>query len=315
MAAEESVVPPGAFIPSGEQYSISYGDQHATIVEVGGGIRSYGLGDRAVLDPYALDAMCDGAHGTPLVPWPNRLADGRYSFDGNDYQVALTEPDKHNAIHGLLRWHNWQAVSHEDSEVVVGQRLHPTPGYPFGLDVRVGYRLDDDGLTVTTTATNIGPTAAPWACGAHPYLSPGTGLVDDATLHFDAALRIDTDDERQLPKGELPVAGSPYDFADPRKIGDLEVDFAFRELGRDADGRAWVRLTGGDGRCAELWVDQTYPYVELFTGDTLTPDRKRRGLGVEPMTAPPNAFATGEDVVRLEPGRTTTHRWGARLAD
>jgi aldose 1-epimerase len=75
-----------------------------------------------------------------------------------------------------------------------------------------------------------------------------------------------------------------------------------------------TRLTGPDGRSAELWVDEHHPIFEIFTGDTLRPDRRRQGLGVEPMTCPPNAFQTGEGVVRLEPGQTVTTRWGVRLA-
>ena len=66
-----------ASVPSGEQFEIVHGEHRATIVEVGGGVREYAVGDRQVLDPYARDAMCDGAHGAPLIPWPNRLADGR----------------------------------------------------------------------------------------------------------------------------------------------------------------------------------------------------------------------------------------------
>lgn len=79
--------------PSGDQFQIRHGDQRATIVEVGGGVREYLTGDRAVLESYPLEAICDGAHNTPLIPWPNRLADGRYRFDGVDHQVALTEPE------------------------------------------------------------------------------------------------------------------------------------------------------------------------------------------------------------------------------
>lgn len=67
--------------PSGEQFEISYGEQRATIVEVGAGVREYVVGERPVLDPYPLQAMCDGGHGAPLIPWPNRIADGRYRFD------------------------------------------------------------------------------------------------------------------------------------------------------------------------------------------------------------------------------------------
>lgn len=301
------------FTPSGDQHEISHGDQHAVVVEVGGGVRKYRVGSRAVLDPYDAAAMCDGAHGSPLVPWPNRLADGKYCFDGSDYQVALTEPKSNTAIHGFLRWRNWQLLSRTASRVVVAYVLHPLQGFPFCFDVRVAYELDDDGLRVTTTGTNIGEQTAPWACGAHPYLSPGSGPIDAATLSFTAGLRIDTN-ERQLPIGDVPVAGTPYDFSDPRPIGDTAIDYAFRDVLRDVEGRAWVRLTGSDGRTAELWCDSSYPFVELFTGDTLAAHRRRRGLGVEPMSAPPNAFATGDSLLRIAPGETTTHVWGARLA-
>ena len=279
--------------PSGRQYEIRHGEQVAVVVEVGGGVREYRVGARAVLDPYPLDAMCDGAHGAPLVPWPNRLADGRYRFDGVDHQVAITEPEKGNAIHGFLRWRSWDAVREEPNRVTMGTRLHPLTGYPFLLDVEVDYRLDDAGLTVTTTATNRGDRSCPYGAGQHPYLSPGSGVIDDAVLSFMAGNRIVTDQTRQLPTGVEPVAGGRFDFSDPRRLGDLRIDFAFTDLARDETGLAWVRLAGPDGRRVELWVDGTYPIVELYTGDTLRPDRRRLGLGAEPMTCPPNAFQSG----------------------
>ncbi|HWU23957.1 MAG TPA: aldose 1-epimerase family protein [Nocardioides sp.] len=303
--------------PSGQQHEIAHGEQRATIVEVGGGIREYVVGGRNVLHPYPIDRMCDGAHGAPLIPWPNRLEDGRYRFDGTDHQVALTEPEKHNAIHGFQHWRPWELVEHRPDCAVMGATLFPMQGYPFTLLLRVEYRLSDEGLTVTTTATNLGDRAAPYGCGQHPYLSPGSPgdqLVDDCTLRFGAGTRVLTDPERQLPTGTEQVAGTAYDFGEGRRLGDLEIDFAFTGLDRDADGRSWVRLTGTDGRTASLWVDESYPLIEIFTGDTLPPGRRRRGLGVEPMTCPPNAFHTGDGVVRLEPGATVTTRWGARLA-
>jgi aldose 1-epimerase len=300
--------------PSGEQFEIRLGDQRATVVEVGGGIREYAVGDRDVLEPYAVEAMCDAAHGAPLIPWPNRLADGRYTFDGVERQLPLTEPGKRNAIHGLLRWRNWRCAEREPARVVVATRLHPAPGYPFTLDVAIQYALADDGLTVTTTATNVGDATLPYGAGQHPYLSPGQGLIDDAEVELVAGRWLGTDDERQLPTGLRPVDGSPYDFRTGRRLGAQAVDFAFTDLGRDADGRAWVRLAGRDGHTAALWVDGHYPYLELFTGDSLAPDRRRRGLGCEPMTCPPNAFATGQDVVRLEPAAAHVARWGARIS-
>jgi aldose 1-epimerase len=299
--------------PSGQQLEISWRDQRATVVEVGGGIRQYAVGERAVLDPYPVEAMCDGAHGAPLIPWPNRLADGRYSFDGVDYQTALTEPETHNAIHGFLRWRPWRVLGHADAEVTMGAWLYPMDGYPFCVEVEVNYALGHDGLTVATTATNRGRDACPYGSGQHPYLSPGSGLIDACTVQLQAATRILTDDERQLPTGTEAVAGTAYDFAQAKLLGAERLDFAFSDLARDGDGRAWVRLGGADGVTAELWVDETYPIIELYSGDTLAPDRQRTALGTEPMTCPPNGLASGEGVIRLEPGQSVTTTWGARL--
>ncbi len=303
-----------SYAPSGEQFELTFGDQHATIVEVGGGVRAYRVGNRHVLNPYAIDEMCEGAAGAPLIPWPNRLGDGRYRFDGRDYQVALTEPEKNNALHGFLRWRSWTAYERDDHRIVMGTRLHPMQGYPFALDVRVEYRLDDAGLTVVTTATNVGDTACPYAGGQHPYLSPGSGLIDDCTLQLPGATRIVTDAARQLPTGVEAVAGTVFDFTSPRALGPLAIDYAYADLARDDAGRAWVHLTGTDGATASVWVDAAYPIVEIFTADTLSPVRRRAGLGTEPMTAPPNALQTGELVIRLEPGESTTATWGATLS-
>jgi len=267
--------------PSGKQFRISAGGHAATIVEVGGGVREYTVDGQPVLQPYPLEAMCDGAHGAPLIPWPNRLAGGRYTFGGVDYQVALSEPEKNNAIHGFLRWRSWHPLRHEPDRV--------------------------------TTATNSGEQACPYGCGQHPYLSPGDGLVDDCTLHLDAATRITTNDQRQLPTGRQPVEGTRYDFRDGRRLADLQVDYAFTDLTRDNAGKAWTRLVRPDGTSAELWIDQAYPIVEIYTADTLAPARRRRGMGTEPMTCPPNALQTGEGVIALQPGSSSTSSWGAVL--
>jgi len=299
--------------PSGEQFEIAAGAQRATIVEVGGGIREYRDGEREVLEPYALRAICDGGHGAVLVPWPNRLGEGRYSFDGTEQRLALTEPARGNAIHGLARWRAWRALEHEPGRVLMGLRLHPEPGYPFDVRVGVEYRLDEDGLAVTTTATNLGAGDCPYGTGQHPYLSPGPGTLDDCTLELPAATLITTDPGSGLPTGREPVDGGPLDFRSPRPLAGLQVDSPFTDLDRGEDGRARARLRCPDGAAVELWVDEAYTVLELFTGDTLGPDRRRRGLALEPMSCPPDAFRSGEGLVRLGPGASHTARWGVAL--
>jgi aldose 1-epimerase len=300
--------------PSGEQFEIVHGEQRATIVEVGGGIRAYSHGERDVLEPYPLEEICDGAHGAVLLPWPNRLGDGSYEFDGRKYQVELSEPEKHNAIHGFLRWVPWRASEHDPDRVVMQTRLHPRPGYPFDLAVRVEYALAEDGLEVVTTAVNLGDDAAPFGTGQHPYLSPGGGTVDACTLELPAQTVILTDPERQLPCGRADVEGGPLDFRKPRLLGEIEIDSPFADLVRDWEGIATARLTGADGATVELWVDGQYELLEAFTGDTLPPERRRTGLAMEPMTCPPDAFRNGDGLIRLEPGDSVSATWGARLA-
>ncbi len=232
--------------PSGEQWEIRYGSGAdsacATVVEVGGGLREYEVGGIAILDPFPLDAVCDGAHNMPLVPWPNRIRDGRYSFAGRDYQLDLSEPAQHNAIHGFGRWRNWTLRKREGNRIVAGLLLHPQPGYPFTLDVAVEYALDKAGLTVRTTASNLGDESCPYGCGQHPYLSCGTERIDELTLELDAAKWLPTD-AQQIPTGTEAVADSPYDFRGGRTIGEQKIDYAFTDLARDADGKAWARVT------------------------------------------------------------------------
>ena len=281
-------------------------------MEVGGGVRTFEADGQPVLDPYPAESICDGAHGTPLIPWPNRLADGRYSFEDQDFQVALTEPEQGNAIHGFLRWQAWQPVEREADRVTMSVRIHPCPGYPFEVEATVAYQLGDGGLTVTTTLLNASDQACPVGHGQHPYLSGGAGLIDDCELQHPGRTRILTD-ERQLPNGREGVGGTPFDFGEQRSIGELEVDFAFTDLVRDAEGRAWTRLTRPEGSTASLWVDRAYPFVELYTGHTLSPDRARRGLGTEPMTCAPDGFNNREGLVILAPGEETKATWGARI--
>jgi aldose 1-epimerase len=295
--------------PSGEQFSFGSGRFEAVAVEVGGGIRSLTADGRAVLDGYPVDEMCSGARGAPLIPWPNRLADGRYTYRGTDYQVALTEVQTHNAIHGFLRWRNWSLRERSENAVELGTVLHPLTGYPFTVDTRVRYELDDAGLAVTTTATNLGGEPCPFGCGQHPYLTAGTEFVDECTLRLEATSWLPTDD-RGLPTGTESVQGSPYDFRGGRRIGEQHIDYAFTDLARDDDGRAWVVMSAPDGRTTRLWVDEHYPFVELYSGDTQPPEKRRRGMGMEPMTCAPNGFASGDGLLTLEPGQMFSARWG-----
>ena len=297
--------------PSGEQIEIARDGHHAVIVEVSGGVRSYEVDGRSLLDGYAAEEMCTGARGQLLVPWPNRLRDGRYDFDGESFQVPLSEPDKQNAIHGFLRWVSWTVADRAEDRVVMEHTLHPRAGYPFGLHTSVEYRVDAGGLTSTVTATNVGDRTCPYGMGVHPYLRVDEESVDSYWLESPANRQL-TMDERAIPTGVADVEGTPYDFRSPRRIGGTVIDTAFTDVPREPDGRAWVRVWNGErDHGVGIWMDERYPYYMLFTGDTL-PDReeRRRSMAVEPMTCAPNAFASGDGLITLAPGASVVSSWG-----
>lgn len=290
--------------PSGEQYVLTAGPYRAVVVEGGGGLREATVDGRPLLDGYAEDALADGARGQVLAPWPNRLRDGRWTWQARGLQLPLSEPAKGNASHGLVRWSGWTLAEQAPDRVVLTFRLLPQPGYPFLLDLAIDHRVDaGTGLSVVLTATNAGDGPAPVALGMHPYLAaPDGGLVDGCVLHVPAATRLLVDD-RSLPTGTAPVDGSTDDLREPVPVGDRVLDVAYT----DRSG-SQVRLSAG-GRTTVLTTDA--PWLQVFTGDTLAPDRRRRGLAVEPLTAPADAFNRGEATV-LEPGGSSALRWALR---
>jgi aldose 1-epimerase len=295
--------------PSGEQIEIAADDQRAVVVEVGGGLRAYAAGSRDLIDGYGVEEMCSSGKGQVLIPWPNRLQDGGYEFDGRRHQLPLDEPERRNAIHGLVRWATWSAVVRQPHRVVMEHVLYPQPGYPFSLKLSIEYALSDSGLHVRTTATNVGAVPCPFSSGAHPYLTLGKAAIDRLILRVPGSTVLRSD-ERGLPTGAETVEGTEYDFRKPRPIGAIALDNAFTDLDRDANGLAHVELRDPDQRkWVSLWVDETYPYLMVFSGDLL-PDVHRRSLAIEPMTCPPNAFRTGVGLIRLEPGSKFTSTWG-----
>ncbi|MHB1738945.1 MAG: aldose 1-epimerase family protein [Actinomycetes bacterium] len=304
--------------PSGEQHLVRAGGYEAVVVQVGGGLRRLRHDGSDLVAGYPIDAICDGGRGQILAPWPNRVADGRYVVEGRTLQLDLSDPAGQAAIHGLVRWEPWRLAERHDDHVRLTHRLSARPGYPWTLDLEVDYRLGTDGLTVTMRARNLTAVTVPYAQGAHPYLSVGHEEVDQARLLVPARTALRTD-SRGLPTGRVRLAGagghadpdsSSVDFSTDRSISTAVLDTPYTDLVRDADGRARARLQVSGRPEVVLWVDEGFGWIQVFTGDTLAPQHRRRGLALEPNSAPPNALATGEDLTWLAPGADVTGRWG-----
>ena len=291
---------------TGKQFTIRAGKHEVTAVEVGGGLRSYTHDGADVLAPYGEHELPPSAAGAVLVPWPNRMARGRYAFAGQTYQVPITEVPRGNAIHGLARWVRWSPVAISSAAVTLGVDIVPQPGWPFEIRAEVTYALHPDhGLAVTAVARNHGATPAPFGAGFHPYFSLRGHKLDEVTLHVPAEQRLVTD-EAQLPVGLQTVAKTHFDLRRARRLGPTRFDDGFTDLST-VDGRGSVDVGTGSGG-ARLWFDETFQYLQVYTHEHLGGGAP--AVAVEPMTCPANAFNSGAGLLILEPGKMWTGTWG-----
>lgn len=289
--------------PTGAQFELRRGRQRLVVTEIGAGVRSWTVGGRELLASFSAGEYDAAFSGRVLVPWPNRVRDGRYAFEGVEHRLELSEPERGNALHGLVLQSRWRGVRTSARRVSLSYALAPRTGYPFELALSVSYELASGGVVMTLHATNVGTERAPFGAGFHPYLTPGTTDVEDMVLEIPASARVPVD-ERLLPTGAAtPVDGSELDFRRPRPLGALRVDACFGELGRSPAGVARVRLgtNSGAGQLT-VWMDERFHFVQVFTADA--------AIAVEPMTCAPDAFNTGDGLVVLEPGASFTGRCG-----
>jgi aldose 1-epimerase len=295
---------------TGAQHEISAGDYQAIVTELGAGLRTLRYRRQAVITEYEADELPPGAAGQLLAPWPNRIDSGLYTVVDTQHQLDLSEPANRNAIHGLTRWAAWAAVKPAPDRVQLRHALLGRKGYPFCLELAIEYTVRaDTGLVVSTTARNVGSRSAPYGTGSHPYLTTGAPLIDKCTLALPASLWLPAD-KRGIPLGcPKDITGTSLDFRKPQPVGATHLDHSFTGLARDQEGRAWAQLTG-NGKQVSLWADEGYGWLQVFTGDTLASTHRRKALAVEPMTCPPNAFATEMDLIMLAPGVSVHHTWG-----
>lgn len=297
--------------PSGDQFRISHGSHRATVTQVGAALREYSVDGRDVVVPFGADEISPVFNSAVLIPWPNRLRDGSYEYGGETHQLPVTEPARNTALHGLAAWERWSVREHSGSAVALELELVARPGYPFQLVAQIRYSLSDAGLGVTLDVTNVGASTAPYGCGFHPWLSTGGADLDECTVRLDAGTRVTTDD-RLLPTGTEPASGT-YDLREPRSAAGLDLDDAYVDVVRDADGLSWAHLTAPDGRTSAVWMDESQDVWQICTGDHIAPDRRRHGLAAEPMTCVADAFRTRERLVHLAPGESHGVRWGLTL--
>jgi aldose 1-epimerase len=304
--------------PTGDQYELACdtpaGQARVTITQVAASIRSYSVGGVDVTEPYPESMATPSGCGSVLVPWPNRVADATWwwrdeSGSVTEQRLAVTEPARGNAIHGLLRYSPYLLVMRTKDTVTLSATVYPQLGYPFLLDTSVRYALSADGLAVQHTVLNAGEKDAPVAIGAHPYLKIGGVPTADLVLQLEATTHFEVDDRMNV-IGEHPVHGTEFDLRGGRRVGDLKLDDGFGGV-THRGGRAEHSLTAPDGRSVVLWAEDSYGYVQAFTHRSFaTLPAGEVAVAIEPMTAPAGALNSSQGLTWLAAGESLTTRWG-----
>jgi aldose 1-epimerase len=295
---------------SGGDITISSGDTVASIATVGATLRALRSAGRDLVVPFDADTVRPAFRGAILAPWPNRIVDGQYRFGGADHELALTEPKRHHALHGLVVWTDFDIVTQAADRVVLQTTIPAQVGYPFRVDVTVEYHVDADGLHTTVTGTNTGPAEAPWGTAPHPYLVAGAGRVDDWTLTLPADSVLEVTEDRLIPTALVGVTAE-FDMRAPSLIGARFIDHAYTDLTRDADGLATITLIADDGHGVRMQFGPECSWVQVHTADQSEPSIDRLGLAVEPMTCAPDAFNAGAErgLIVLAPGESSVASW------
>lgn len=276
---------------SGTTIALGAGEYRAEIVTVGAGIASLTHRERHIVIPHPPEEMPLAHLGKVLIPWPNRITNGTYLHEGMTLTPAINDRAGNTAIHGLLAWQTWQIVEQSAAHVVLSAFLAPTYGYPFMLAAEVTYRLDEHtGLSAHILSKNIGDATAPYGAGVHPYLTCNRQSVDECELRLPACQIFDVATSRHY-------ADAILDFRHARVIGKTCIDHTFNVPQRDAPWE--VRLLHPP-TAMSVWLRSDQPWLQIYSGEKV----QRKGLAVEPMSCPPDAFNSGIDRVWLHPGDT-----------
>ena len=247
--------------------------------------------------------------GAKLIPFPNRILDGRYTFNRKSYKLPLNFPSQKHAIHGLIYNQTFtvkeRTVSKRSASVLL-EHLYSgrTDGYPFKFKVQIKYALSRDGFECNTVIKNEHSATIPIGDGWHPYFSV-KGRLTDMLLRIPSTQQIEVDD-RMIPTGEVKAFEK---FASLSRIGDEKIDAGFQL--RKGGGHAKTELVDLElDLKVTVWQEtgeMKYNYIQVF----IPPSRK--SIAIEPMTCNINAFNNGEGLIILKPKSTFNATYGVRL--
>ncbi len=301
------------------ELSLSYENQRAVISPWGASLRRYYLADDegGTLDivwGYSGASNKKGGQGDVLMPFPGRIAGGRYSFDSETFQLERNDKEGPNAIHGFVRTLPWSVISQRPDcvrfSIGLAADRYASKGYPFSLTIMVTYALDRQGLSCEFRVRNVGHRPAPLGVGFHPYFTVGADPVDEIEVRIPAARFLEFN-QQLAPTGRLiPVEGTEWDHRTFSLIGHKRFNHCYIDLQRDRDGLATASIRRADkNRRIDVTMDEAFHAIVVYTGDAI-PGAARRAFAIEPMTCATDAFNHPDwGLISLAPGKMAEGRF------
>jgi aldose 1-epimerase len=205
--------------------------------ELGGAIGHLRHQGRDVLRPapeHADDPLQTACF--PLLPYANRIADGRFSFGGSVTRLPVEDRFAPHALHGTGWMRGWSVEASAPAWAVLSLDSAAGEGWPWAFRARQRFTLSDGGLEIVLSLENTGPDAAPAGLGLHPYFA--TGAEDRALFH---AYEVWIPDADLIPE-RLAPAGEVFDFSGGAARSDLPaIDHCYAGW----DGRAEIGTRAG----------------------------------------------------------------------
>jgi len=284
----------------------------AEIDPVGASLVSLILRGTQVIEPLAGSNPALFA-GVALAPWSNRIKNGQWVCpEGRTLSLPINESDKNNALHGLVfdRDFSVSIISENSAEFEI--TILATSGYPYPLAYTVSYEILDGELICRYRASNLSGTQAPFGTAFHPYFVLPEVAIENLRLKSDART-VSLKDEQFIPTGVMATSGTDMDLSNGKKVVAAGLDDNFTDL-EFVNGKASTWLVDDNGKGLELWQDQSFPHLLIYTTDSYPGvSGTRTSVAIEPSTSAVNAFNNNIDLVWLEPGASKSGSWGVRL--
>jgi len=289
----------------------------AIIPECGGLVNELVLGksgkNYSIIDGYtfAEDLSEFRMHkSSKLIPFPNRIKDGRYEYSGKSYQLPINHPAENHAIHGFIYDKKFKVTSSELNANEASINLEyiyngDIEGFPFKYITEIIYTLTaDDGLNCQTLVQNLGVTSMPLGDGWHPYFKFNK-RVDELMLKIPTDIKTLVDD-RLIPTGEI----LPFDnFSELTIISQITFDTGFRIAGEEAFVE--TELFDPESNVKIIVFQETgenkYNFLQVYIPPL------RESIAIEPMTCNIDAFNNKDGLIMLEPGAVFEGNYGVRL--